>query len=610
MADCWHLKNATSGPPKPTMTTVRACTPLPVAESKTVYKLDRTVDEYTPFVSKGFIHAPGFDNITPITILRDTGANQSILLESRLPRSAQTSTGTSVLIQGVELETMSIPLHKITLNCDIVSGPVTVGVRHSMPVKEIDLILGNDLAGEKVSAVPHMLNNPEKVQCSTADPVVYPACAVIRAMAKQAQVSQEQSNIVRRATLTEDQEETELELADSFMAHDQEGAVDCKELEQDCKELDQNENTQLQGIRNAEPGTIRKEGLIELQEKEADLSYIQEHVVPETQAALTQVGYYKKSGVLMRHWKPQDAPANETWRAVHQIVVPGPYRNEVLHLAHESPLAGHLGINKTHQRVLQHFYWPGLRKDVVKFCNTCHTCQVIGKPNQCKQVAPLVLIPATEEPFNRVIIDCVGPLPKTKAGNQYLLTIMCSSTRFPEAIPMKNIKAPKIVAALVKFFTLVGLPKAIQSDQGSNFMSGLFQQVMYELGIKQYTSSAYHPQSQGALERFHQTLKNMMRSYCYEQGRDWDEGVHLLLFAVREAVQDSLGFSPFELLFGREVRGPLKLLKESWLEEDDQVSLLEQVSQLRHRITRVGEIARANLKVSQRKMKTWYDQRA
>ena len=98
-----------------------------------------------------------------------------------------------------------------------------------------------------------------------------------------------------------------------------------------------------------------------------------------------------------------------------------------------------------------------------------------------------------------MIIDCVGPLPKTKSGNQYLLTVMCASTRFPEAIPLRNISA--------KFFTLVVQPKSIQSDQGSNFMSGLFQQVMDELGIKQYRSSAYHPESQGALERFHQTLK-------------------------------------------------------------------------------------------------------
>ena len=91
--------------------------------------------------------------------------------------------------------------------------------------------------------------------------------------------------------------------------------------------------------------------------------------------------------------------------------------------------------------------------------------------------------------------------------------------------------------ALIKFFTLVGLPKSIQSDQGSNFMSGIFQEVMCELEIEQYVSSAYHPESQGALERFHQTLKNMIRTHCLDFEKDWDEGVHLLLFAAREAVQ-------------------------------------------------------------------------
>ena len=77
---------------------------------------------------------------------------------------------------------------------------------------------------------------------------------------------------------------------------------------------------------------------------------------------------------------------------------------------------------------------------------------------------------------------------------------------------------------------------------------------MHELGIKQYRSLAYHPESQGALERFHQTLKNMIRSYCFETERDWDESKHLLLFAVRESIQESLGFSPFELVFGLTVR--------------------------------------------------------
>ena len=96
---------------------------------------------------------------------------------------------------------------------------------------------------------------------------------------------------------------------------------------------------------------------------------------------------------------------------------------------------------------------------------------------------------------------------------------MCASTRFPEAIPLRNIKTKTVVKPVVKFYTFVGLPKLVQSDQGSNLMSCVFHQVMHELGIKQYRSSAYHPESQGALERFHQTLKNMIRSYCYDRKR-------------------------------------------------------------------------------------------
>ena len=78
---------------------------------------------------------------------------------------------------------------------------------------------------------------------------------------------------------------------------------------------------------------------------------------------------------------------------------------------------------------------------------------------------------------------------------------------------MRNIKATKIVSHLIKFYIFVGLPKVIKSDLGSNFMSNIFKQVVTELGIKHYTSSAYHSESQGALERFHQTLKNLMRTY-------------------------------------------------------------------------------------------------
>jgi hypothetical protein len=79
--------------------------------------------------------------------------------------------------------------------------------------------------------------------------------------------------------------------------------------------------------------------------------------------------------------------------------------------------------------------------NVSEFYTSCHVCQMVGKPNQKIPSTPLQPIPAFEDPFSRVLVDCVGPLPKNRVGNQYLLTIMCTSTRFPEAIPLRNIKA-------------------------------------------------------------------------------------------------------------------------------------------------------------------------
>jgi len=180
-------------------------------------------------------------------------------------------------------------------------------------------------------------------------------------------------------------------------------------------------------------------------------------------------------------------------------------------------MAGHLGIKKTYCKALNHYYWLGAHKDVKSSIRSCHICQRVGKPNQKPLIAPLKPIPVVGEPISHVLLDCVGPLPKSKGGNQYILRIMCASTQFPEAIPLCSVRTPNIVKALVKFFTLVGLPRSVQSDQDSNFMLGAFQEVMFQLGIKQMKSTAYHPQSQGALERFHQMLKNMLRAYCLQE---------------------------------------------------------------------------------------------
>ena len=238
------------------------------------------------------------------------------------------------------------------------------------------------------------------------------------------------------------------------------------------------------------------------------------------------------------------------------------YRNDLLQLAHEVPLAGHLGINKTYDKLIRHFYWPGIKTSTKKFFNSCDTGQKTGKPKPGIAIAPLKPITIKERLFERVIIDCVGPLLRTKSGNRYLLTIMCASSRFPEAIPLRAISTKKEVESMIIFFVKVGLPKVIQTDKGTNFMSNLFKRVIGQLGAKHVISSPYHPQSQGALEGFHATLKSMLRAHCTERQNDWDKELPFVLFAVRDSVQESLGNSPFELVYGYELRNSRKIAKE------------------------------------------------
>lgn len=247
---------------------------------------------------------------------------------------------------------------------------------------------------------------------------------------------------------------------------------------------------------------------------------------------------------------------------------------------------------------MRHFYWPKLHKGVVSFCRSCHACQLVGKPNQVIPVAPLCSPPRMEERFSRVLTDCVGPLPKTKKGNEYLLTVMDVATRFPEAVPLRNIKAKVIAEALLQFFCRVGLPVQVQHDHGPNFTSGLFQEVMHELGIKQVMSSAYNPQSQGAIERYNQTLKTVVKTYTVNCLGDWDVAMPFLLFAIRDSVNESIGFSPFELVYGHEVRGPLKMAKEKSLEPKEAGEVLQYVAEFKDRLKTACELARDELGVA------------
>ena len=575
-----------------------ACPVLKTKKTKSValVKTDTRSDQYEttceyadfkPFVMDGFVALSGSGGKIPVKILRDTAASQSFILEGVLPLNAQTAEGSEVPVRGFSMQDIGVPLHKITIQSDLWSGDAVVGVRPRFPISGVSVIMGNDLAGGRVLVTPEVTPVPvlrtDPDELAERFPKVFTSCAVTRAAAKRMQA-----------------ECQDVDLSDSFL---------CVK-EQDVPELGESSDDAQKRGPDLSASSMSREQLITDQRADKTLAHLFEDVSEGGGSVPMSTGYFLQDGLLMRKWTPLHASPEEEWSAVTQIVVPSSYRAEILKLGHDNPLAGHLGIRKTYDRILRNFFWPGLKRDVGRHCNSCHWCQVAGKPNQTIPPAPLYPIPAVGEPFERVLVDCVGPLPRTKSGNKFLVTVMCTSTRFPEVFPVRKITTPVVVKALTRFFSVFGLPRVVQTDQGSNFMSRVFAQVLKQLEIKHCHSSAYHPESQGALERFHQTLKSMLRTYCLEFEKDWDEGVHLQMFAVREVVQESLGFSPSELVFAHTVRGPLKLLKDKWLWSQPEQNILDFVSNFRLKLRRAGEIARENLKVAQGRMKSVFDRHA
>ena len=182
---------------------------------------------------------------------------------------------------------------------------------------------------------------------------------------------------------------------------------------------------------------------------------------------------------------------------VRQVVLPKQFHSQVLKVAHEVPLAGHMGRDRTTSRVLRRFYWPSLFQDMAVYCKSCPACQ---KTSKGRNRAPLISMPIMGEPFQRIAMDLVGPLPKTKRGHRYMLVIVDYASRYPEAIPLKTFTADVVAEKLVDVFARHGIPDTILTDQGTNFTSTLLKGLYQLLGVKALRTSPYHPQTDGLVE--------------------------------------------------------------------------------------------------------------
>ncbi|XP_071504639.1 uncharacterized protein [Diadema antillarum] len=247
----------------------------------------------------------------------------------------------------------------------------------------------------------------------------------------------------------------------------------------------------------------------------------------------------------------------------------------------------------------------GVQADVQRFCRSCDACQRAIPKGRVTKI-PLGTTPIIDEPFHRVAIDIVGPIkPVSSRGHRYILTLVDYATRYPEAVPLRNIDTSSVAEALLSIYSRVGFPKEMLTDRGSQFTSDVMREVSRLLSIRHVTTTPYHPQCNGLVEKFNGTLKRMLNKMCEERPTDWDRYIDALLFAYRETPQDSTGFAPFELLYGRVVRGPLMIVKELWTQDDteaDTKSTYQYVLDLKERMEKTCDIARQELLKSHEKV--------
>jgi transposase InsO family protein len=227
---------------------------------------------------------------------------------------------------------------------------------------------------------------------------------------------------------------------------------------------------------------------------------------------------------------------------------------------------------------------------------TCHKCQCLDK-GITKIIAPLHSMPVVSEPWSICAIDIVGPLPTSnETGNRFILTVLDLCSHYPEAIALKQ-------------HTAMGFPDQILSDLGTEMTSEILEVFLNDFNIGHLRCAAYHPMSNGTVEKFNACLKSSLKTLTDRFPDSWDNALCWILFGYREVVNETTGFSHFELLFGRSVNGPLTLIKNAMLQETDlslsKKNVVELMLDTREPLRTGLELATTHAKEQRSKAKVW-----
>ncbi|XP_064639557.1 uncharacterized protein LOC135495071 [Lineus longissimus] len=308
-----------------------------------------------------------------------------------------------------------------------------------------------------------------------------------------------------------------------------------------------------------------------------------------------------EDGILFRRLEVQGKPARK------QLVLPRTVRYQVLEKLHSDPASGHLGMQKTFERVKARFYWVGWRRDTMRFISHCEPCNVMKHPHKKRRV------PLTQqlfgEAFERVSVDIIGPLRQTVRGFSCVLTMEDNFTKWVEAAPLKTMETTEVCNAIIReLISRFGCMYLLHSDRGPQFVSHLYASLLQKLGVNKSLTTPYNPKSNGRVENFNKILKSMMKTYIYDHREsvgDWDSMLPLFLMAYRSSVDNSTGETPHYMLMAREMKVPLDLLYSK--PSESEASVPAYIRQLEERFHKAYALARNHLKLAQRVQKKQFE---
>ena len=209
-------------------------------------------------------------------------------------------------------------------------------------------------------------------------------------------------------------------------------------------------------------------------------------------------------------------------------MVPVQFRRVIFDALHN---LSHSSARPTVKLVASRYVWPGLRQNVREWCRTCPRCQTAKEARHVK--SPVLEIPPASHRFGSIHVDLVGPLPLSD-GCRYLLTFVDRFTRWPEALPVPDMQSTTCCNAFIHhWLPRFGIPDDIVTDRRSQFVGGAWRELMSSLGIQTHSTTAYHPQSNGLVERMHRQLKGAIRARLTDSS--WPDSLPLVLLGLRSA---------------------------------------------------------------------------